>query len=430
MFQGRFHFLAKPSRSTPYYNTSGSGADDTSPVQEALKEEMKDELKNATFESTTLMDNLFPAPQQIIDKVSKQLKNFDSVLRKADRRLAERSVYEPFASLLNTIHDKTMDQLQMSTHNDNLCFSIYDREMAEGLDGAAPLKPDVIGTNRVILPGEKIKWTDSYQMVPVEVKGDWLQLVAQAATYARCIFATGRRLFVLVIALRHTTREVRFLFFHRSGLSSTTPAKLTTDEGWNRFISAVVGITACPNAHAAGLLGFSIPLDRSLCPIGRTLHARHCIRGRATHIFEISLPNHVTFIVKESWPLRSRATEHEMFHQVSGRFGIPQIYKVEEIQGPDETPLGLQLYPADLKYWHLFKENIASDEEPEPEQRAFIRLIFQDKAHSLKSAHSPHELVKAIAHAMVGTSTPPLLLHAPKLLCRLSQPISGWVVTL
>jgi hypothetical protein len=302
--------------------------------------------------------------------------------------------------------------------------------MAEGLDGAAPVKPDVIGTNRVLLPGEKIKWTDSYQMVSVEVKGDWLQLVAQAATYARCIFATGRRLFVLVIALRHTTREVRFLFFHRSGLSSTTPAKLTTDEGWNRFISAVVRINACPNALAAGFLDFSIPLGRSLYPIGRTLHARHCIRGRATHIFEISLPNRTTVTVKESWPLRIRATEHEMFQQVSGCFGIPRIHTVEEVQGPDKTPLDLRLHPPDLKYWHLFKEDFASDEEPKPDQRAFIRLIFQDKARPLKTARSPHELVKAIAHAMVGTSTCQLLiLHAPKSLCRLSQPISGWMVT-
>ena len=371
---------------------------------------MKDELKNATFESATLMDNLFcfsPLPSISLTKYlnnSKTLTRFSE--RQTDKLKGVFTVYEPFAPLLNTIrvHDQTMDQLQTSTHNDNLCFSVYDREMAEGLDGAAPVKPDVIGTNRVILSGERIRWTDSYQMIPVEAKGNWLQLVAQAATYAQCIFTTGRRLFVLVIALQYITREARFLFFHCSGLSSTTPAKLTTDEGWNRFIFAVVGINACPNALAAGLLGFSIPPDRSLCPIGQTLHARHCIRGRATHVFSISLPNRTTLIVKESWPLRIRATEHEMFQQVWGRFGIPQIHKVEEVQGPDETPLDLRLYPADLKYWRLFKENLASNEEPEPEQWVFNWLILQDKAHSLKSARSPRELVKAIARAMVGTS--------------------------
>jgi hypothetical protein len=386
---------------------------------------MKDELKNATFESATLMDDLFPAPQQIIDKVSRKLKNFESILRrKADQRHAEGSVYEPFVSLLNTIHDKTMAQLQTATHNDNLRFSVYDREMAEGLDGAAPLNPDAIGTNRNLPPGEKIKWTDSYQMVPVEVKADWLQLVTQAATYARCIFATGRRLFVMVITLRYTTREVRFLFFHRGGLFSTTPANLTTNEGWNRFISAVVQINACPNALAAGLLGSSIPLNQKSCPIVRTLHARHCIRGRATHIFEIALPNRTTFTVKESWPLHIRATEKKMFGQVSGCFGIPRIHEVEEIQGPNKTPLGLRLYPSDLKFWPLFGRNIAGDKEPKPEQRVFIQLIFSDKARSLNSARSPYELVQAIAHAMVGTSTLPLvILHVPKLLSRLSQPI-------
>jgi Fungal protein kinase len=79
------------------------------------------------------------------------------------------------------------------------------------------------------------------------------------------------------------------------------------------------------------LLGSLILLSqlvRSLWNIGQTLRAKHCIRGRATHIFEIPAPHHPTLVVKESWPLRIRATEHEMFQQVSGRFGIPRIHNV------------------------------------------------------------------------------------------------------
>ncbi|TDL14112.1 hypothetical protein BD410DRAFT_696657, partial [Rickenella mellea] len=51
-----------------------------------------------------------------------------------------------------------------------------------------------------------------------EVKADWAELVAQAAIYARCLFAASpSRPFVLVITLCHKSNHVRFLLFHRSG---------------------------------------------------------------------------------------------------------------------------------------------------------------------------------------------------------------------
>ncbi|KAJ7666542.1 hypothetical protein B0H17DRAFT_879763, partial [Mycena rosella] len=54
--------------------------------------------------------------------------------------------------------------------------------------------------------------------IPVEVKDNWPDMVAQAATYARCLFsASPSRAFALVLAYHHTDCELRFLIFHRGG---------------------------------------------------------------------------------------------------------------------------------------------------------------------------------------------------------------------
>ncbi|PFH48031.1 hypothetical protein AMATHDRAFT_131381, partial [Amanita thiersii Skay4041] len=54
--------------------------------------------------------------------------------------------------------------------------------------------------------------------IPVEVKGTWSQKVAQASTYARCLFAASpTRSFVPVFVINHKSKQMRFLICHRSG---------------------------------------------------------------------------------------------------------------------------------------------------------------------------------------------------------------------
>jgi len=52
--------------------------------------------------------------------------------------------------------------------------------------------------------------------------------MAETATYARALFYSNwTRTFVLVIGINHRSRNARFLFFHRGGITSTR--ELTTD---------------------------------------------------------------------------------------------------------------------------------------------------------------------------------------------------------
>jgi hypothetical protein len=104
-------------------------------------------------------------------------------------------------------------------HRD-LQFYNHGLEMKEGMDHSHPLKPDMIGVRGSIEGGRKVSWQDVE--VAIEVKGGWpdlIDLIAQGATYARCLFAAREsRHFVLLIAFNHKSSEIRFCFFRRDGL--------------------------------------------------------------------------------------------------------------------------------------------------------------------------------------------------------------------
>ncbi|KAJ7903406.1 hypothetical protein B0H14DRAFT_3679709 [Mycena olivaceomarginata] len=65
--------------------------------------------------------------------------------------------------------------------------------------------------------------------LPVAVNKDWVHMLSQANNYARCLFdANPSRAFALVLAYNHRTYELRFLIFHRGGLTSHAPLNSAT----------------------------------------------------------------------------------------------------------------------------------------------------------------------------------------------------------
>jgi hypothetical protein len=161
----------------------------------------------------------------------------------------------------------------------------------EGKDGSHPLKPDGLGCNGEISPTGKVSWRDI--RVAVEVKGAWPELVAQAATYSCCMFASSRgQNYNLVIEFNRKTCEVRFLFFHR-GDETACPAVLKSDVGRQRFIVAMVGLASIIDRDSAGMDSsrdnsrFHLPAV-GLCTIVKTMCARDCVRGRATFVARLN----------------------------------------------------------------------------------------------------------------------------------------------
>jgi hypothetical protein len=85
--------------------------------------------------------------------------------------------------------------------------------------------------------------------------------------------------------------EAYVLVFHRSGLSSSRPLKLTTREGFNGFVKHIVGILSFKDEAAYGLdttrFQKFFRINNRYYEIGRLLHMRGSFRGRSTTAYRL-----------------------------------------------------------------------------------------------------------------------------------------------
>jgi hypothetical protein len=216
---------------------------------------MKQELRGATWESPSIVQLLLPHDKNVVAEVHKSLG--DTVKRRLNgwpNSSGEREHYPPFAELLNDTLRTARDALgnNAGSYYNSLQISTYDRETADGIDGAHALKPDLVGCDEDVPWSRKVSWREI--RIPVEVKDSWSDMVTQAATYARCMFAASSgRQYVLVITLHHPSSEVRFLFFHRGGLTSSPIFDLTNKDGFAMFIAAMAGLAAVNDQVSGGM---------------------------------------------------------------------------------------------------------------------------------------------------------------------------------
>ena len=277
-------------------NTRSPDSPGSEPIlQEALKAVMKQELRGATWESRSIVQRLLPHDANVVAEVHKSLG--DAVRRGQNgwpNSIGERDHYPSFLKLLDDTFRTARDVLgsNAGSHYNTLRFSTYDRETADGIDGAHALKPDLVGCDEDIPSSRKVFWREI--RIPVEVKDSWSDMVAQAATYARCMFAASSgRQYALIITLHHPSSEVRFLFFHRGGLTSSPIFDLKTKDGFAMFVAAMAGLAAV-NDQVSGGMDDSVNNSQIYLPVGglwrveNWLFNGNCVRGRATQVVRIS----------------------------------------------------------------------------------------------------------------------------------------------
>lgn len=156
----------------------------------------------------------------------------------------ERAWYIPLAEFLNNCIDTchgVLDKRPRSVNRgsrfyDRLKFIVYDKPTLDGIEGESPVEPSLVG-GLDLAPDERVVWspqktTTNQVLIPVGVKGDWSPMVTQAATYARCLFsASPSRQFAMILGFRHTEAQLRFLVFHRSGLTGSEPCSVEDPQG-------------------------------------------------------------------------------------------------------------------------------------------------------------------------------------------------------
>jgi hypothetical protein len=274
---------------------SGSAAATPPATQDDLKDMMKEELRRATWESAQIVQDLLP---HNINAVEEAFNGLPSTVwpdgKGWPKAGQEREYYPPFSVLLNETLKAARSALGGCPDSlyKSLCFSVYDRVTEDGIDGAHALKPDLVGCDQKILVGKKVSWHDI--RIPVEVKKSWPDMVAQAATYARCMFsASAGRQYALVIAFDHARAEVRCLFFHRGGLTASPALKLKEAEGRKGFVAAVVGLASLKDRWSGGMdesfdnSHISLP-DGGLWTVDSWLFIGSLIRGRGTQVVRVS----------------------------------------------------------------------------------------------------------------------------------------------
>jgi hypothetical protein len=184
--------------------------------------------------------------------------------------LVETESYVPLKDFLNAclaacrkaakLHDKH--------YYSELNFIVWDRPTKDGVRGAHAVKPDIAGAHSLSEGTTELWWRppsglrSSTMELPVEMKGDWRELVAQAASYARCLTgAVLLRQFSLVIGYNHKTHGLRFLVFHAGGLTSSPPLDPNNPSGCRDILRLFLSLLSWQSAGDAGLPEWCNDLD-------------------------------------------------------------------------------------------------------------------------------------------------------------------------
>ncbi|RPD53235.1 hypothetical protein L226DRAFT_563964 [Lentinus tigrinus ALCF2SS1-7] len=189
----------------------------------------------------------------------------------------ERLNYQPLADFLNecvyhckdvyaSLRRKKPSPLKLGTPwFPNLVFSPYDRPTGDKVPGAPALKPDIVAGQRKLNRKTVCYWGraspgDNEMEIDfaVEVSNNWKELVIQASTYARAQnSAMPLRAFSLVIGVNHSKNELRFLLYHRGGLTASRPIRIDTAHGVLQVQKVLFSILLWQTPQDAGLPSFT-----------------------------------------------------------------------------------------------------------------------------------------------------------------------------
>jgi hypothetical protein len=212
----------------------------------------------------------------------------------------ERDSYKPLAHLLNKII-RAVHQFVPQSQLNGLRFHPFNKEVKETYGSHKPLKPDVVG-----IIGELPKGTGKANEDPVkkpslsweqievnlESKDSIRDMVRQSGSYARCcVLRNRRRFFSLGMGFHYKKVEAYVFSFHRGGLSSSLPLRLTTPEGFNGLVRHIVGILSFKDEAAYGLDPTRFQdifyINNRYYKIVGILFERETLRGRSTVVYSL-----------------------------------------------------------------------------------------------------------------------------------------------
>ena len=325
-----------------------------------------------------------------------------------------------------------------------LCFHSHDIEVVGNY--MDPLKPHGVGLLGGLSADGKIFWEDVEVIVEVNDQID--ALVQQAAMGARCsLLNNNRRFFAISIGFNYRTLDVYFFVFHRSGLSSSRPLSLKTQQGFQDVVTHIIGMMSIRDETEYCLdvtrSQNTFRLNQRYYDVVHVLYIRDGLCGRSTAIYSLngmdscgfcmhvrltpyaahtgalalglqsqelalsdginSLPDQMTY--KVSYPVEGRALEGPLFSKFVGQFGIADVVGYH-ICGPDEPHGSTRRLFRGAEFW-----SVLGGDGREPEERSQQSIALSSGGQDLldlgekqRGIPSPRELLETLLHAITGES--------------------------
>lgn len=270
---------------------------------------IEDELRDATYHvDLTSEGGILHADPRTVETVTDNLRTtFQALTSKGESSPtvprfpkkgfpSESQSYDPLIHLLNVIVDSASRSISRGQLR-GLRFYNFGNEVKERHGGHRGLKPDAVGVIGKI-PTKTVKGFEIQDLdwehveVSIECKISIREMVRQSGTYARrCLLSNRRRFFSLGIGFQHDKLEAYVFVFHRSGLSSSRPLKLTTKEGFDGLVRHIVGILSFKEETDYGLNSTrfknTFRINDRYFKVLDLLYARDSLRGRATNVYRL-----------------------------------------------------------------------------------------------------------------------------------------------
>jgi Fungal protein kinase len=277
-------------------------------LQSKMNALIESELKGATyFVDLTTEDGILHADPGTVETVIDSLRTTFRALTSGGDSSAtdprfpvngfpnEPPSYIPLVHLLNKIV-YTANQHLPPSRLSGLRFHPFGGEVKGTFGGCKGLKPDVVG----VIGGFSTKTKKheqpelSWEMIEVTVESrkSIRDIVRQSGTYARyCLLSNQRRFFSLGIGFQYKSLDAYIFVYHRSGLSSSRPLKVTTPEGFNGLVGHIVGMLSFKDEAAYGLDTARTQnmffINNLYYKIDRLLYVLKTLRGRSTIVYSL-----------------------------------------------------------------------------------------------------------------------------------------------
>ncbi|RPD66591.1 hypothetical protein L227DRAFT_649286 [Lentinus tigrinus ALCF2SS1-6] len=302
-----------------------------------------------------------------------------------------------------------------------LKFFSYDRDMKDRVDGAAPLKPNLVA-------GGSVTSRDCYWSMPSNRVDSGMEVLVAVE-----VCAMPLRLFSVVIGVNHIAHTLRFLIYHRGGLTASYEIDLYEAQGRQDVQRVIFSILLWQNSADAGLpiftdgVHFKIPSIGTSSLVGVTtdkvLFLSLSVRGRGTLVLvrntraaqEKMKTNHHKNTTgpnlgKYSWPnSRKRRIEAEMYNTCDGQFGVPKHLVSFEACNPDGAALSDSIFlpprsdnDTFASYrWYPLTAQLKLEPSP-PDYRSLFVTYTADEGRTLEHCKSAWDLSECLLHALLG----------------------------